>query len=102
MEVAAERISTQNERTEKMNTQGSNGDLIQKFFRVYIPNFTEDDMVRCLSQNSEQSRSVFARSCLFFSEFKMIKILKHFSFTKKICGLGCVLCDKSTGSMICF
>ncbi|CAH8265991.1 unnamed protein product [Arabidopsis lyrata] len=44
MEVAAERISTQNERTEKMNTQGSNGDLIQKFFRVYIPNFTEDDM----------------------------------------------------------
>ncbi|KAG7574930.1 B3 DNA binding domain [Arabidopsis suecica] len=27
-----------------MNTQGSKGDLIQKFFRVYIPNFTEDDM----------------------------------------------------------
>ncbi|XP_019082402.1 PREDICTED: B3 domain-containing protein REM22-like [Camelina sativa] len=27
-----------------MKTQGSNGDLIQKFFRVYIPNFTEDNM----------------------------------------------------------
>ncbi|XP_010508235.1 PREDICTED: B3 domain-containing protein REM22-like [Camelina sativa] len=27
-----------------MTTQGSNGDLIQKFFRVYIPNFTEDNM----------------------------------------------------------
>ncbi|EOA27671.1 hypothetical protein CARUB_v10023826mg [Capsella rubella] len=27
-----------------MKTQGSNGDLSQKFFRVYIPNVTEDNM----------------------------------------------------------
>ncbi|CAL9247388.1 unnamed protein product [Arabidopsis halleri] len=39
-----EENSSQNELSETKNIQGFNGDTVQKFFRVYIPNQTADDM----------------------------------------------------------